>query len=155
MKFFVKSDLGISFVVAQLKPVTKFCGNSIEVSATGIIRGQLLKHREVYEMTYPKFVVKGVILGNMRLELSGASSVRCDNNGYSAELEFKPKARVCGKVFKDGQPLYDVEGAWNKKVFMKNVKTGEEKMIMDISKMPRVIRSLPRDHEQFPTETNK
>jgi len=101
---------------AYLKPNSKFCGNSIEIVIGGTLIGHILNSGEVFEVTYPKYVVKGVLFGNMELELSGKSVVKCEANGYVAEFEFKPKNAVVGKIVKTSngktETLYHVSGDW-------------------------------------------
>jgi len=76
--FFVFNKEKEYFLKCFLKPNSKFCGNSIEVLITGTMSGHLLKHGEVYNMTFPKFVTKGIIIGTLKLELGGKSTIRCE-----------------------------------------------------------------------------
>jgi hypothetical protein len=87
-------------IQAYVKAITKFFGNSVEATLTGNLSGYIYKFNEGYEMTYPKYLVKGVLFGTMHMELGGKSTLRCDQSGYFAEIEFKGKKSngLVGKI---------------------------------------------------------
>jgi len=44
---------------------------------------------EEYLMTMPYAHCKGILMGNMTVELGGKVNIECVKTGYSTELEFK------------------------------------------------------------------
>jgi oxysterol-binding protein-related protein 8 len=93
-------------VEAFVRPQLKFLGNAVESAieghkkisrkitgkklvSKGTLIGHVFDHDEVFEMTYPKYFVKGLIIGSLQMELGGKSTVKCEKSGFFAEVEFK------------------------------------------------------------------
>jgi hypothetical protein len=57
------------------------------------VSGHSKKHNEDYEITFPRFVVKGLLFGGLSLTLCGNAKLSCPQSGYSAELDFR--SAVC------------------------------------------------------------
>lgn len=83
---------------------------------------------------------RGILFGKMKYELGDHSYVRCPENGFSADIEFKVKGWVGGtynaiggiiKNDKTGESLYELSGMWNGEMFIKDLKTGQKKPLFD------------------------
>lgn len=58
-----------------------------------------LHRNECYEMTWPNVDIKGIILGKLRMEMSGPVRIECQQTGYIAELEFSNKVSCSFVLF--------------------------------------------------------
>ncbi|KNC71104.1 hypothetical protein SARC_16361, partial [Sphaeroforma arctica JP610] len=52
---------------------------------------------EVYTITLPSAIVKGIFFGTMMVELGGTVKVENMNNGLVAEVDFKQKPMIGGQ----------------------------------------------------------
>jgi hypothetical protein len=147
---------------AYIKPITKFTGNALDTIISGTLVGNALDLGESIELTYPKYVAKNVLFGTLKLEVEGKAVVRCPQTGYFAELEFKSKSSVVGKIFKSNpnskdKPvvLYQVYGNWRGKVFGVNPHTKKEFVLLDVSKLPTAEKIVAPLEQQQPNESQK
>eukprot|EP00158_Paraphelidium_tribonemae_P009678 Partr_v1_DN28927_c4_g1_i9_m25240 putative Oxysterol-binding protein len=74
---------------------TKFKGMAIRVTQTG--RAQLLdkRHGETFAIMLPDLVIRGLLSGNIFLELEGSINI-VGSSGYVATVEFLPKPWFVG-----------------------------------------------------------
>ncbi|KAK5047784.1 hypothetical protein LTR84_006449 [Exophiala bonariae] len=132
-------------VDGTLKPRSRFLGNSAASLMEGISylrftnRGTS-KGGEKYILTQPNMYARGILFGKMKYELGDHSFVRCPENNLAADLEFKTKGWVGGtynaiggtiKNEATGEVLYELSGLWSGEMFIKNVKTGQKKVLFD------------------------
>lgn len=91
-------------------------------------------------LTQPNMYARGILFGKMKYELGDHSFVRCPENHLAADLEFKTKGWVGGtynaiggtiKNEKTGEVLYELSGLWSEEMFIKDVKTGQKKVLFD------------------------
>ena len=85
---------------------------------------------------------RGILFGKMKYELGDHSYIRCPENGYMADVEFKTKGYFSGtynaiggviKNDKTGETLYELSGLWSGEMFIKDVKTGQKTQIFNAS----------------------
>ena len=83
---------------------------------------------------------RGILFGKMKYELGDHSYVRCPENGLAADLDFITKGWVGGKYNaiggtirneKSGEVLYELSGLWSGEMYIKDVKTGQKKLLFD------------------------
>ena len=83
---------------------------------------------------------RGILFGKMKYELGDHSFVRCPDTGLSADLEFKTKGWVGGtynaiggviKNDRTGETLFELSGYWSGEMYIKDVKTGQKKVLFD------------------------
>jgi hypothetical protein len=83
---------------------------------------------------------RGILFGKMKYELGDHSYVRCPETGMAADLEFKTKGWVGGtynaiggtiKNEKTGEVLYELSGLWSGEMSIKDLKTGQKKLLFD------------------------
>lgn len=91
-------------------------------------------------LTQPNMYARGILFGKMKYELGDHSVVRCPENHLAADIEFKTKGWVSGtynaiggviKNDRTGEVLYELSGLWSGEMFIKDVKTGQKKMLFD------------------------
>ncbi|KAK5197911.1 Oxysterol-binding protein OBPa [Exophiala xenobiotica] len=132
-------------VDGTLKPRSKFLGNSAASLMEGISylrftnRGKS-KGGEKYILTQPNMYARGILFGKMKYELGDHSFVRCPENNLAADIEFKTKGWVGGtynaiggviKNEKTGEILFELTGLWSGEMYIKDVKTGQKKLLFD------------------------
>ncbi|KIW40537.1 hypothetical protein, variant [Exophiala oligosperma] len=132
-------------VDGTLKPRSKFLGNSAASMMEGISylrftnRGKS-KGGEKYILTQPNMYARGILFGKMKYELGDHSYVRCPENNLMADLEFKTKGWVGGtynaiggviKHDKTGEVLFELSGLWSGEMYIKDVKSGQKKLLFD------------------------
>ncbi|MCO5560518.1 hypothetical protein L7F22_014133 [Adiantum nelumboides] len=118
----------------------RFYGNKVEGTIYGKRTLWLDSHQEVYEATSPKLLIR--LFPAPGTEWVGSSTIKCSSSRLEATLSFKGKhlfglrgtvGQVSGKVLdtSNGATLYEINGAWNKAVLAKNMKTEESSVLLD------------------------
>ena len=83
---------------------------------------------------------RGILFGKMKYELGDQSHVRCPETGLAADLDFKVKGWVSGsynaiggsiKNEKTGEALYELSGLWSGEMYIKDLRTGQKKVLFD------------------------
>lgn len=57
----------------------------------GRIAGHSKRHKEDYEISFPHFAVRGLVIGALNLSLCGSAKISCPQTGYSCEMDFRSK----------------------------------------------------------------
>eukprot|EP01134_Creolimax_fragrantissima_P005346 CFRG5346T1 len=106
-----------------VKPISKFSGNSASSVLVGSMKLYLAELNEVYTITLPSAIVKGIFFGTLMVELGGTVRVENMNNGLVAEIEFKQKPMiggqynaVAGGIKHGGKLLYTIDGLWDDQI---------------------------------------
>lgn len=118
----------------------RFYGNKVEGTINGKRTLWLDSFQEVYDTTSPKLLIR--LFPAPGTEWVGSSTVKCGASRLEATLTFKGKhlfglrgtvGQVSGKVLdtSTGTTLYEINGAWNKTIAVKNMKTEESSVIFD------------------------
>ena len=106
-----------------MQPKSKFLGNSAASIMDGHGVLEVLALGEEYEFTFPSYYVRGLLIGVMRMEISGDVNITCKKTGLSCALTFSNKGffkgennSVSGKVVRssDKTELCKVSGRWDK-----------------------------------------
>ncbi|CAK9304770.1 unnamed protein product [Gordionus sp. m RMFG-2023] len=110
---------------------SKFYGNSISAILDGSAKITLLPRGECYVITMPYAHCKGILMGNLTMELGGKVSITCELTGYSSLLEFKLKPMfgsadsanaITGRIkFGENNTLAKIDGHWDGKIFIKEM----------------------------------
>jgi len=122
----VNSNLAPSYV--------KFYGNSAETRISGSSKISLFSNNleETYSFSFPTFLVRGILVGTLAMEMIGKVQCSCAKTGYTAEIEFKSKGllfgkynELVGKVKKKGQKgaIYTIHGFWDGTISITNVRS--------------------------------
>jgi hypothetical protein len=81
--------------VGELRPKSKFLGNSVSTTMEGENRVTLLgaPNDGEYIITMPNMYARGILFGKMVLELGDTCTAKNEHNNLSCDLEFKTKVR--------------------------------------------------------------
>ncbi|KAI5074255.1 hypothetical protein GOP47_0010216 [Adiantum capillus-veneris] len=120
-------------------PSPRFCGNRVEVTIQGKRELWMDAHKEVYEMTSPKLVIRFFpTFGN---EWVGKSTIKCNASGFEADLLFHSRpffgwgsvCKVSGRIIDSSTqtPLFDLSGFYNQKVTIQDLTTGDVSVLFD------------------------
>lgn len=111
-------------------------------------------------LTQPNMYARGILFGKMKYELGDHSYIRCPENNLVADIEFKTKGWVAGtynaigglvKNEKTGEALYELSGLWSGEMYIKDIKTGQKKLLFDASHAkhaPPLTRPLEEQAER-------
>ncbi|XP_017871370.1 PREDICTED: oxysterol-binding protein-related protein 8 isoform X3 [Drosophila arizonae] len=146
---------------------SKFYGNSTSAVLEGMATMTLLPRGEIYTATTPYAHCKGILMGTLSMELGGKINIECENTGYKTELEFKLKPFlggsdtinvVVGKIKLGKETLATINGHWDKELRLKDLKTGEESVLLKVDaemRSKRLIRHVVPLEKQLPTESQR
>jgi len=125
----------------DLRPKSKFLGNSAATLMQGSHHLMFTNHNERYDFVMPNVYARGVLFGTMTLELGDSSTVRCEKNDLICELEFKTKGffsgqynSVFGKIKREstGEVLYEISGRWSSEMYIKIYKAQKLDIFFDV-----------------------
>ncbi|XP_063802399.1 oxysterol-binding protein-related protein 5 isoform X2 [Pseudophryne corroboree] len=111
---------------------SRFYGNSLSAILDGKARLTFLSRDEDYTITMPYAHCKGLLYGTMTMELGGKVTIECEKTQYTTELEFKLKPffggsdtlnQICGKIKAGGEILANLDGHWDREVYINGVHT--------------------------------
>lgn len=128
--FYISPANGV-LIYGELRPKSKFLGNSAATIMDGENRVILMNKREdgEYAIGMPNMYARGILFGKLILELGDTSAVRNSATGLACDVEFKTKGffsgtynAVVGKVKKDSHAIGDLDGFWSDSVVYKDVK---------------------------------
>lgn len=141
--FYYVSPANKIAIVGELRPKSRFLGNSVSTVMEGHSRITLLGRPEdsEYVLTMPNMYARGILFGKMVLELGDTCTVRNDAQDFSADLEFKTKGffsgtynSIAGRVKHGSTELGDITGKWSALMEFKPAKTGEKRTLFDVQK---------------------
>ncbi|KAH9971238.1 Oxysterol-binding protein [Lactifluus volemus] len=130
-------------IVGELRPKSKFLGNSVSTTMEGENRVTLMGHPEdgEYVVTMPNMYARGILFGKMVLELGDTCTARNDAHDLQADIEFKTKGffsgtynAIAGRVKHGLTELGEVSGKWSSLMEFKIAKTGEKRTLFDVQK---------------------
>jgi hypothetical protein len=127
--FFFANPANHIYVEGEIRPKSKFLGNSAAVNLCGGSRLSfpVVWPGEQYHITMPSIYARGILFGSLYMEIGDVVTVRCPKNDLIAEIEFLVKGffsggynHVKGKIKKEstGQTLYTISGKWSDVMFI-------------------------------------
>mmetsp|Transcript_15582 Transcript_15582/g.30766 ORF Transcript_15582/g.30766 Transcript_15582/m.30766 type:complete len:414 (-) Transcript_15582:54-1295(-) len=127
---------------AVIRPKSKFLGNSAASIMEG--EGTLVLHElgEEYQITFPSYYVRGLLLGTMRMEIAGDVSITCKKLGLEMVGKFTNKGYFSGennsveaKVYPLGtkDTLYKITGRWDRELKIEDKKAKKTTTFLDVS----------------------
>ncbi|TFY80784.1 hypothetical protein EWM64_g3222 [Hericium alpestre] len=164
--FFYISPANQVQIVGELRPKSKFLGNSVSTTLEGENRILLLGRADdgEYVVTMPNMYARGILFGKMVLELGEACEARNDKLGLYADIEFKTKGffsgtynAVAGRVRKKDAEIGEISGKWSHVMEYKDMRTGKKRVLFDVDKggakvAPKWVGPL---EEQAPYESRR
>lgn len=124
---------------AVMQPKSKFLGNSAASILDGYGQIEILSLGEEYVFSFPSYYVRGLLIGVMRMEISGDVTISCRKTGLSCTLTFANKGffkgennSVSGKVVRmaDKTEIAKISGRWDR--VMKLKRGGSESVLLDV-----------------------
>lgn len=153
-------------IVGELRPKSKFLGNSVSTTMEGENRITLMGRPEdgEYVITMPNMYARGILFGKMVIELGDACTARNDAQDLNADIEFKTKGffsgtynAIAGRVKHGSTDLGEVSGKWSALMEFKTAKTGEKRTLFDVQKHGSAIapKWVAPEDEQEPYESRR
>ncbi|OCF37855.1 oxysterol-binding protein family [Kwoniella heveanensis BCC8398] len=162
--FYVSPKNGL-LVTGELKPKSKFLGNSAATIMEGEDRIRLLDRPEdgEYVITMPNTYARGILFGKMLLELCDLSTVDCQATEYHADVDFKAKGWISGgynvisgKVTGPGRTdVGDLSGHWSSAMEFTDKKTKEKKVVFDPARAKTAPKNVLPESEQEEYESRR
>ncbi|KAF7340192.1 hypothetical protein MVEN_01937800 [Mycena venus] len=162
--FFYISPANRLSILGELRPKSKFLGNSVSTNMEGENRVSLLgcpqdggthfllsssylfilklgsAHLE-YVITMPNMYARGILFGKMVQELGDTCAAKNEKNGMVADLEFKTKGffsgtynAISGRVRHNSTDVGEVSGRWSHVMEFKSTKSGKKHVLFDAIK---------------------
>jgi len=164
--YFYISPMNKVRVIGELRPKSKFLGNSVSTVMEGENRILLMGKEDEgeYGITMPSMFARGILFGKMVLELGETVSAKNEKTGMSCDLEFKTKGffsgtynAISGKVKKNGSEVGEVSGRWSHVMDYKP-KSGDKRVLFDADSdeaKSRVEKWVAPEDEQEPNESRR
>ncbi|KAI0809019.1 Oxysterol-binding protein [Irpex lacteus] len=154
-------------ILGELRPKSKFLGNSVSTTMEGENRVLLMGRPEdgEYVISMPNMYARGILWGKMVLELGDTCTARNERLGLSAEMQFKTKGyftgaynQIAGKIRKTttNTDLGEISGKWSGVMEYKPTK-GDKRVLFDVVKDGSKIapKFVPPEDEQEPNESRR
>jgi len=164
--FYYVSPANKVAIVGELRPKSKFLGNSVSTTMEGESRITLTGRPDdaEYVLTMPNMYARGILFGKMVIELGDTCTVRNDALDLHADLEFKTKGffsgtynAIAGRVKRGPTELGEVSGKWSALMEFKTAKTGEKQALFDAQKHGSDVapKWVAPEDEQEPYESRR
>jgi len=160
--FFYISPANRIKIVGELRPKSKFLGNSVATIMEGQNRVTLLDRPDdgEYIITMPNLYARGIVFGKMVLELGDTCIAKNTATDMLAEIDFKTKGFFSGtynavnaKLRHQGSEFADVSGRWNKVMEIKDFKG--KTVLFDADAAPVADKSVLPIEKQEPNESRR
>jgi len=138
--FYYTSPANHVTIRGELRPKSKFLGNSVSTTMEGENRVFLLGKPEdgEYVITMPNMYARGILFGKMVLELGDTCIAKNEKHGLSCDLEFKTKGffsgtynAIAGKVRKGNTEIAEIGGRWSHIMDLRDTRTGQRRVLFD------------------------
>ncbi|TDL28969.1 oxysterol-binding protein family [Rickenella mellea] len=154
-------------IIGELRPKSKFLGNSVSTTMEGENRIFFMSRPEdgEYVISMPNMYARGILFGKMVLELGDTCTAKNENNHISCDLEFKTKGffsgtynAISGRIRHDGTDIGEIGGKWSAVMDLKSAKAGERTVLFDAESDAgkRITpKYTPPEEEQEPNESRR
>jgi len=141
--FFYLSPANHVKILGELRPKSKFLGNSVSTTMEGENRVTLLgvPGDGEYIITMPNMYARGILFGKMVLELGDTCIAKNEKHGLYCDLEFKTKGffsgtynALAGRVRRNSSDVGGISGRWSHVMGFKSAKTGQKRILFDAVK---------------------
>ncbi|KAF9457467.1 hypothetical protein BDZ94DRAFT_1273071 [Collybia nuda] len=164
--FFYISPANRVSILGELRPKSKFLGNSVSTTMEGENRVTLLGLPEdgEYVITMPNMYARGILFGKMVLELGDTCMAKNEKHGMFCDLDFKTKGffsgtynALTGRVRRNSTDIGEVSGRWSHIMDFKYTKTGNKRVLFDAVKDGQNIspKWVPTEDDQEPNESRR
>ncbi|TYJ51801.1 hypothetical protein B9479_007617 [Cryptococcus floricola] len=162
--FYVSPKNGL-LVTGELKPKSKFLGNSAATIMEGEDRIRLLDRPEdgEYAISMPNTYARGILFGKMLLELCDLSTIANPTTDFHADVDFKAKGWISGgynvisgKVNGPGRAdSGEVGGHWSSAIEYTDKKSKEKRVLFDPAKSRSAPKRVLPESEQEEFESRR
>jgi len=164
--FFYISPMNKLCIIGELRPKSRFLGNSVATVMEGENRVYLLGRPELgpYVVSMPNMYARGILFGKMVIELGDSCTAKNEREGFVADLDFKTKGffsgtynALAGRIRKGSIEVGEIGGRWSHVMDFKSAKTGARRVLFDVVKDGSKIAAkhvAPLD-EQEPNESRR
>lgn len=163
--FYISPENRVS-ILGELRPKSKFLGNSVSTTMEGENRVTLLgvPSDGEYVITMPNMYARGILFGKMVLELGDTCTAKNEKNGVFCDLEFKTKGffsgtynAIAGRIRKGTTDIGEVSGRWSHVMDFKSTKSGAKRVLFDAVKDGQNVspKWVPPEDEQEPNESRR
>eukprot|EP00698_Gefionella_okellyi_P016823 TRINITY_DN4847_c0_g1_i1.p1 TRINITY_DN4847_c0_g1~~TRINITY_DN4847_c0_g1_i1.p1 ORF type:complete len:322 (+),score=61.25 TRINITY_DN4847_c0_g1_i1:358-1323(+) len=137
----------LQFVLnSHVEQRAKFCGNYANVELVGPCTLHMCGTGERYDMALPNICVRGIMMGDRRVEWVGTLKVQCPQTGLTATVEYKQKGSfmgrwnaIEGKVSDNsGKLLCSIGGQWDENVTVQFVGQKEKLLMLNGTTEPEL-----------------
>ncbi|KDQ17742.1 hypothetical protein BOTBODRAFT_105620 [Botryobasidium botryosum FD-172 SS1] len=153
-------------ICGELRPKSKFLGNSVSTTMEGENRVTLMGKPEdgEYVISMPNMYARGILFGRMVLELGDLCTAKNTRTGMTAEVDFKTKGyfsgvynAIAGKVKRNNAEIGDLSGQWNHAIYYKDAKTGNKRVLFDVTSEDAKVapKFVFPEEEQEPNESRR
>eukprot|EP00475_Leptophrys_vorax_P008124 TRINITY_DN15210_c0_g1_i7.p1 TRINITY_DN15210_c0_g1~~TRINITY_DN15210_c0_g1_i7.p1 ORF type:complete len:401 (+),score=80.68 TRINITY_DN15210_c0_g1_i7:1063-2265(+) len=139
---------------ATMEQTAVWSFNSISFNLNGTLRLTLTSTGEVYEITLPSRLLKGLVYGKLSLQFVGTTTITCPSTGYVAKIDFLPETwtsnanSLKGTIFKSSSSnsevkpsqFYNIEGAWDSVINVIDLNNNYSAVLFD----PATVRFVPK-----------
>ncbi|KAF8060924.1 hypothetical protein FPV67DRAFT_1512132 [Lyophyllum atratum] len=164
--FFYISPANRVSILGELRPKSKFLGNSVSTTMEGENRVTLLGVPEdgEYIITMPNMYARGILFGKMVLELGDTCIAKNEKTGMFCDLEFKTRGffsgtynAIAGRIRHGSTEVGEIIGRWSHVMEFRSTKTGSKRVLFDAVKDGQNISAkwVPPVEEQEPTESRR
>lgn len=164
--FFYISPANRVSIIGELKPKSRFLGNSVSTTMEGENRIRLLGLPEDgdYVITMPNMYARGILFGKMVFELGDTCTAKNERRGYACDLEFKTKGffsgtynAISGRIRHNSTDIGEISGKWSHVMDLKSTKTNVKRVLFDATKGGQNVspKWLLPEEEQEPNESRK
>ncbi|KAK1229554.1 Oxysterol-binding protein OBPa [Marasmius sp. AFHP31] len=164
--FFYISPANRVSILGELRPKSRFLGNSVSTTMEGENRVTLLGKPEdgEYVITMPNMYARGILFGKMVLELGDTCIAKNEKHGISCDLEFKTKGffsgtynAIAGRVKRQSTDVGEVTGRWSHVMDYRNIKSGQKRVLFDAVKDGQNVcpKWVAPEEEQEPNESRR
>ncbi|KAF7319772.1 hypothetical protein MKEN_00759600 [Mycena kentingensis (nom. inval.)] len=164
--FFYISPANKVQILGELRPKSKFLGNSVSTTMEGENRVTLLGSPGdgEYVITMPNMYARGILFGKMVLELGDQCTAKNEKNGLSADIEFKTKGffsgtynAIAGRVRHNANEVGEVAGRWTHVMEFKSAKSGKKRVLFDADKDGAnvAVKQVAPEEQQEPNESRR
>ncbi|KAF7784781.1 hypothetical protein Agabi119p4_946 [Agaricus bisporus var. burnettii] len=163
--FYISPQNNVS-IIGELRPKSRFLGNSVSTTMEGENRVSLLARPEdgEYVITMPNMYARGILFGKMVLELGDTCTAKNEKHNLSCDLEFKTKGffsgtynAIMGRVRHSSLDIGEVTGRWSHVMEIRNSRTGQKRVLFDAVRDGQKVcpKWVPPEEEQEPNESRR
>ncbi|KAG6902961.1 hypothetical protein C0995_008534 [Termitomyces sp. Mi166 len=164
--FFYISPANHVSILGELRPKSRFLGNSVSTTMEGENRVTLLGVPDdgEYIITMPNMYARGILFGKMVLELGDTCTAKNEKHGMLCDIEFKTKGfwsgtynAIAGRIRHNNIDIGELSGRWSHIMEIKSTKTGQKRVLFDAIKDGQNMapKWVPPEDEQEPNESRR